>query len=44
LGGLPEIIINNVAGLLYNPGDHDMLAAQIEKLIKNKELYEKCSV
>lgn len=43
-GGLPEIIINNVTGLLYNPGDYHMLAAQIEKLITNKKLYEKCSV
>jgi glycosyltransferase involved in cell wall biosynthesis len=38
-GGLPEIIEDNVTGLLYQPGKHLELAAQIERLLENRELY-----
>lgn len=38
-GGLPEIIEDNVNGLLYQPGDYKMLAAQILRL-KDRELYQ----
>lgn len=39
-GGLPEIIDHNVTGLLYQPGNYEELAEQIERLLVNRELYE----
>jgi glycosyltransferase involved in cell wall biosynthesis len=39
-GGLPEILIDQVNGLLYEPGNHEMLASKILKLLQNSELYE----
>jgi glycosyltransferase involved in cell wall biosynthesis len=38
-GGLPEIIEDNVTGLLYQPGNHQEMAGQIERLLINRELY-----
>jgi glycosyltransferase involved in cell wall biosynthesis len=38
-GGLPEIIEDNVTGLLYQPGNHQEMAKQIERLLINRELY-----
>ncbi len=38
-GGVPEIIEDGITGLLYRPGDCEALASNIEKLLKEKELY-----
>jgi glycosyltransferase involved in cell wall biosynthesis len=38
-GGLPEIIEDRVSGLLYEPGDHQGLADQIEALLSNRDRY-----
>lgn len=39
-GGVPEIIEDGVTGLLYRPGDPEDLADGVERLTKNRELYE----
>jgi L-malate glycosyltransferase len=39
-GGLPEIILHDKTGLLYSPGDSKVLAAMIERLILDQELYQ----
>jgi glycosyltransferase involved in cell wall biosynthesis len=38
IGGLNELIVNNMSGLLIPPGDPQKLAAAIELLLDNKEL------
>jgi glycosyltransferase involved in cell wall biosynthesis len=38
LGGIPEVIKNNVNGLLIPPGNSESLAKAIEKLITNQKL------
>jgi len=37
-GGVPEIVTNDDAGLLYAPGDTDGLVAQLDRLIDNPGL------
>lgn len=44
VGGLPEIVDDNVTGLVVPPADPQKAAEAIEKLILNKELYAKISV
>jgi glycosyltransferase involved in cell wall biosynthesis len=39
-GGLPEIIEDEVNGLLYKPGNPQMLANQVTRLVNDPELYE----
>ena len=41
LGGIPEVIEENVNGLLFAPGNSEELAAAIEKLIGDKTIREK---
>ena len=36
--GIPELIVNNVSGLLVDPDDVDALAASIEKLLAHEDL------
>lgn len=41
VGGLPEIVDNNITGIVVPPADPQKAAEAIEKLILNKELYDK---
>lgn len=41
VGGIPEVIEDNVSGLLSPPGDADALARAVETLIQNPRLREK---
>jgi N-acetyl-alpha-D-glucosaminyl L-malate synthase BshA len=41
VGGIPEVIENNVSGKLCPAGDAEALAAATEELIRNRELREK---
>jgi N-acetyl-alpha-D-glucosaminyl L-malate synthase BshA len=41
VGGIPEVIEDNVCGKLCPPGDADALARAAEELIQNRELREK---
>lgn len=43
VGGIPDIAIDGENLLLFNPGDIDTLAAQLESLISDKDLREKLS-
>jgi len=43
IGALPELIKNGETGFLVNPGDSDSIADYIEKLMKDKVLYQKIS-
>jgi glycosyltransferase involved in cell wall biosynthesis len=38
VGGLPEIVIDGRNGLLFDPGDHLMLAEKMELLLSNQRL------
>lgn len=38
LGGIPEVIQDNINGLLVTPGNHEELAAAIEKVIGDKAI------
>jgi glycosyltransferase involved in cell wall biosynthesis len=38
IGGLPEIVENGVTGLLFEPGDHQDLAAKIRSLWRDPDL------
>jgi glycosyltransferase involved in cell wall biosynthesis len=40
VGGIPDVITNNVNGMLCNPGDCDQLSLIIEKLIQDVALRE----
>lgn len=40
VGGIPEVIKENINGFLIDPGDVDMLTERIEFLIKNKNIRE----
>lgn len=42
-GGLLEIIQDGVTGLLYEPGDHEALVDQVERLLLDRNLYESIS-
>jgi glycosyltransferase involved in cell wall biosynthesis len=39
-GGLPEILDDEVNGFLYESGNHEMLASQVLRLFKDRELYK----
>jgi glycosyltransferase involved in cell wall biosynthesis len=39
-GAIPEIIENEKSGLTFRPGDHEHLAQQVIKLLRNKEYAE----
>ncbi|MDR2233233.1 MAG: glycosyltransferase family 4 protein [Tannerella sp.] len=41
VGGIPDIIVNERNGLLFNPGDIDALSAQLKHLVENPVLREK---
>lgn len=41
VGGLPEVVENDVTGLIVNPNDAESLSSAIEKLLLNKNLREK---
>jgi len=43
IGGLPEIVIDDYNGLLFEPGDVNALTNQIEKISNNEELFLKLS-
>lgn len=39
-GGIPDVIVENKTGLLFNEGDHHDLAVKIESMIADANLYE----
>lgn len=43
IGGIPDVINDNVTGMLVKPKDIEGLAKKIEKLIENKKLYGRLS-
>lgn len=43
VGGVPDIVVDNENGLLFNPGDIDELARKLQLLIENEELRVKIS-
>ncbi|MGH9765242.1 MAG: glycosyltransferase family 4 protein [Blastocatellia bacterium] len=43
-GGLPEIIVDGQNGLLFDPGDHQMLAAKMQLLMGDPDLAERLSL
>lgn len=44
VGGIPELVENNINGLIIDPGDIDGLCKAISKVIEEKEFAKKCSV
>jgi glycosyltransferase involved in cell wall biosynthesis len=38
IGGIPEMVIDNYTGLLFEPGDADQLTSRIKLLYGNKDL------
>jgi glycosyltransferase involved in cell wall biosynthesis len=38
IGGIPEYVVEGCTGLFFEPGDSEMLAAQLRRLIKEPEL------
>jgi len=42
IGGIPEIVVDQVTGLLVPPNDPIKLASAIQVLLENKNLREKC--
>ncbi len=40
-GGIPEMVEHEVTGLLAHPGDPEMLADQVIRLLNDRELYER---
>lgn len=43
VGGIPDVAIDGENMLLFNPGDIDMLAIQLERMITNNRLREHIS-
>lgn len=43
VGGIPDIVIDGINGLLFNPGDIDELVRKLQLLIENEELRAKLS-
>ena len=43
VGGIPDVAIDGENMLLFNPGDRDMLAIQLERMITNNRLREHIS-
>lgn len=41
-GGIPEVIVNNVTGLLATVGNPISFADKVEEMLNNKQLQEKC--
>jgi glycosyltransferase involved in cell wall biosynthesis len=41
VGGIPDIVVNNENGLLFNPGDAETLSVQLCRLIEDDNLYQK---
>lgn len=44
VGGLPEIVTDGLDAILFQPGDCNTLAVQIERLISNSELRKKIAL
>lgn len=44
VGGIPEVIIENKTGLLFDKNNHSQLSEKIKILINNSELYSKISI
>jgi glycosyltransferase involved in cell wall biosynthesis len=44
VGGIPEILVNEVNGLLFDPDDVDRLTSQVERLAVSPELYNALSM
>ncbi|MEM8780134.1 MAG: glycosyltransferase, partial [Cyanobacteria bacterium P01_G01_bin.49] len=42
-GAIPEVLIHGECGLLFEPDNHEDLASQIIKVVKDKNLYSKLS-
>ncbi|MGM0113102.1 glycosyltransferase family 4 protein [Enterococcus sp. DIV0187] len=42
VGGLPEIVNNNVTGILVEPGDSNELSEAINKFLENDAFYQQC--
>ena len=41
IGAIPETVIHNKTGLLFNMGDSEMLSTQINTLYQNQQLISK---
>lgn len=41
VGGIPDIVVNNENGLLFNPGDVETLSVQLIRLIDDDNLYQR---
>ena len=41
LGGIPEVVINKITGILVNPNSVDSLVNALSELIKSRDLREK---
>lgn len=44
VGGIPELVENNVNGLIINPGDIDALCKAMKRVIEEKKFVAMCSV
>ncbi|HBE5895808.1 TPA: glycosyltransferase, partial [Escherichia coli] len=43
-GAIPEVVIDNDSGLIFNDGSAEDLASRIEQLIQKPDLYSKLSL
>lgn len=41
INGIPEVVINNITGITFSPGDHISLSKIMRKVIKNTKLRKK---
>ena len=44
IGGIPELVKNNITGILFKPGDYVDLASKIEYLLSNQSLLKKMKI
>lgn len=44
VGGIPELVENNINGLIINPGDIDALSKAIGKIMDEEEFVKRCSI
>ena len=44
VGGIPELVENNINGLIINPGDIDALYESMRRIIEDKNFVQMCSI
>lgn len=44
VGGIPELVENNINGLIINPGDIGALCKSISKIMDDEEFVKRCSI